>query len=117
MKEFTATTTQRNQVTIPAAVRHLLGIKPRDKVAFTIDDTGSVRLKAAEFSLESAYGSVRPSARPEDFEQLSTETPRTRRQWPRHGNCAGNLKLAWTPIILRFLTRDDRGEGRRLPCD
>ncbi len=73
MKEYIATTTQRNQVTIPAAVRRLLGIKPRDKVAFAIDDTGSVSLKAAEFSLESAYGSVQPSARPEDFEQLSRD--------------------------------------------
>ena len=47
MKQFTATTTQRNQVTIPAEVRRRLGIKPRDKVAFTIDDTGTVRLAAA----------------------------------------------------------------------
>ncbi|MDE2868339.1 MAG: type II toxin-antitoxin system PrlF family antitoxin [Chloroflexota bacterium] len=70
MKEYTATTTQRNQVTIPAAVRRLLGIKPRDKVAFTIDDAGTVRLAAAQFTLESAYGSVRPTARPEDFEQV-----------------------------------------------
>lgn len=73
MQEFTATTTQRNQVTIPAEVRRRLGLKPRDKVAFTIDDAGTVHLKAAQFSLESAYGSVRPSARPEDFAQLSRE--------------------------------------------
>lgn len=71
MQQFTASTTQRNQVTIPAEVRRRLGIKPRDKVAFTIDDAGTVRLAAAQFSLESAFGSVRPSARPEDFEQLS----------------------------------------------
>ena len=73
MQQFTATTTQRNQVTIPAEVRRRLGIKPRDKVAFTIDDAGTVRLAAAQFSLESAFGSVRPSARPEDFEQLSRD--------------------------------------------
>jgi len=73
MKEYTATTTQRNQVTIPAAVRRLLGIKPRDKVAFTIDDAGTVRLAAAQFTLEFAYGSVRPTAQPEDFEQLSRD--------------------------------------------
>ena len=73
MQQFTATTTQRNQVTIPAEVRRRLGIKPRDKVAFTIDDAGTVRLAAAQFTLESAYGSVRPSARPEDFDQLSRD--------------------------------------------
>ncbi len=71
MKQFTAATTQRNQVTIPAEVRRLLGLKPRDKVAFTIEDGGKVRLGAASFSLESAYGSVKPSTSPEDFDGVS----------------------------------------------
>ena len=70
MREFTATTTTRNQVTIPAEVRRALGLKPRDKVAFTIEDDGEVRL-AVVFSLESAYGSVKPSATPEDFDRIS----------------------------------------------
>ncbi len=73
MREITTTTTQRNQVTIPAAVRRLLGLKPRDKVAFTINDDGTVSLAAATFTLESAFGSVQPSARPEDFEGVSRE--------------------------------------------
>ena len=71
MKEIIATTTQRNQVTIPVEVRRLLGLKPRDKVAFTIEDEGKVRLAAASFSLESAYGSVKPSTSPEDFDEVS----------------------------------------------
>ena len=71
MKQFTTTTTQRNQVTIPAEVRRLLGLKPRDKVAFTIEDGGRVHLAAASFSLESAYGSVKPSTSPEDFDEVS----------------------------------------------
>ena len=70
MREFTATTTQRNQVTIPAEVRRVLGLRPLDKVAFTIEDGGEVRLAAA-FSLESAYGSVKPSSTPEDFDEIS----------------------------------------------
>ena len=71
MKEITTTTTQRNQVTIPVEVRRLLGLKPGDKVAFTIEDGGKVRLAAASFSLESAYGSVKPSTSPEDFDEVS----------------------------------------------
>ena len=71
MREITRNTTQRNQVTIPIEVRRLLGLKPRDKVAFTIDDEGAVRLAAAPLSLESAYGSVKPSNNPEDFEAIS----------------------------------------------
>lgn len=70
MRQITAATTQRNQVTIPVEVRSLLGLKPRDKVAFTIED-GEVRLAAASFSLDSAYGSVRPSSNPEDFDEVS----------------------------------------------
>ena len=71
MREITTTTTQRNQVTIPVEVRRLLGLKPGDKVAFTIEDGGKVRLAAASFTLESAYGSVKPSTSPEDFDEAS----------------------------------------------
>ena len=52
-------TTQRNQVTIPGEVRHHLGIEPRDKVSFTIEDNGAVRLRKALFTIESIYGSVK----------------------------------------------------------
>ncbi len=70
MKQITTTITQRGQVTIPAEVRRLLGVKPRDRVTFTIED-GEVRLAAVSFTLESVYGSVKPLRRPEDFEELS----------------------------------------------
>ena len=69
-KQIIASITQRGQVTIPAEVRRLLGAKPRGKVAFQIDD-GEVRLAAVEFTLETAYGSVTPINRPEDFEEIS----------------------------------------------
>ena len=70
MKEITTTLTQRSQVTVPAEVRRLLGLKPRDKVTFTIAE-GEVRLTPVAYSLESAYGSVKPSGKPEDFDALS----------------------------------------------
>ena len=72
MKQITASITQRGQVTIPAEVRRLLGIKPRGKVAFHIYD-GEVRLAPVEFTLETAYGSVKPINRPEDFKKLIRE--------------------------------------------
>ena len=49
MRKIMATTTQRNQVTIPA----------------------EVRLAAVSFSLESAYGSVTPSSMPERFDEIA----------------------------------------------
>lgn len=70
MKEIVTTITQRSQVTVPVEVRRVLGVKPRDKIAFTIED-GEVRLAPPSFSLESAYGSVKPLEKPENFEKIS----------------------------------------------
>ena len=69
MKEIVATITQRGQVTVPAEVRRLLGLKPRGKVAFAIDE-GVVRLTPARFTLETAYRSVRPLPRPVSDEEM-----------------------------------------------
>ncbi len=72
MKELLTTITQRGQVTIPAEVRRVLGVKPKDKVAFQIED-GQVRLAPAKFSLETAYGSVNPLHKPEDFKEITRQ--------------------------------------------
>ena len=70
MRRFTMSTTQRNQVTIPGEVRHHLGIEPRDKVSFTIEDNGAVRLRKAPFTLETAYGSVKALGDHRDLEGI-----------------------------------------------
>ena len=72
MMEIIATVTERGQLTLPAEVRRTLGIRPRQKVAFVIDD-GEVRLIPVEFTLESAYGSVTQHHRPENFEEAIRE--------------------------------------------
>ena len=70
MQQITATITERGQVTVPAEVRRVLGVKHGDKVVFTIAH-GEVRLAPAAFSLESAFGSVRPYSNPEGFDKVS----------------------------------------------
>jgi AbrB family looped-hinge helix DNA binding protein len=70
VKEVLTTLTQRGQVTVPAEVRRILHLKPKDKVAFQIEDN-QVRIVAAKFTLESAFGSVTPRSHPEDFEAIS----------------------------------------------
>ncbi len=70
MRSFTMSTTQRNQVTIPGEVRHHLGIEPRDKVSFTIEDDGAVRLHKAPFTLETVYGSVKALEDHGDIEDI-----------------------------------------------
>ena len=72
MIEIIATLTQRGQVTVPVEVQRALGIMPRQKVAFTIDGN-QVRLAPVAFTLESAYGSVTPLHRPEDFDTMIAE--------------------------------------------
>jgi antitoxin PrlF len=64
--------TQRGQVTIPAEVLRLLGAKSGDKVAFRVED-GQVRLAPVRFTIETAFGSVRPLTQPEDFKRVARE--------------------------------------------
>ncbi|MDQ4078464.1 MAG: AbrB/MazE/SpoVT family DNA-binding domain-containing protein [Chloroflexota bacterium] len=61
--------TTKGQVTIPAEVRELLGLKPHDKVVFRVEE-GKVELQPTAMSLEDAFGSVTPLERPEDFKKL-----------------------------------------------
>jgi len=79
MREIVATITQRGQVTVPAEVRRLLGLKPRGKVAFAIDE-GEVRLVPARFTLESAYQSVPPLKRKLSDKEMITIAKEERAQ-------------------------------------
>jgi AbrB family looped-hinge helix DNA binding protein len=72
MKEIIATLSSKGQVTIPAEVRKRLGLTSGDKLVFEIEDD-QVRIKPVTFTLESAYGSVEPLHRPEDFDRLIRE--------------------------------------------
>jgi AbrB family looped-hinge helix DNA binding protein len=72
MKQIITTVTRGGQVTLPAEVRRMLGVKPLDKVAFTIEDK-EVRLVPVEYTVESAAGSVSPSARTSEVEERIEE--------------------------------------------
>ena len=68
MREITTTISKRGQITLPVEVQRLLGVGPRDRVAFTIEQD-QVRLVPARYSFESVLGSVPPLASGDDFEQ------------------------------------------------
>lgn len=68
MRDIVMAMTKKSQVTVPAEVRKLLGIKPRDKVTFRIEGA-EVKLRPAA-TLEAAYGAVKPLNQPENFEEL-----------------------------------------------
>jgi AbrB family looped-hinge helix DNA binding protein len=69
MEEHLGTITQKGQVTIPLAIRKLLGVKSQDRVAFRVIE-GRVELAPATMSLEDAYGAVKPTVRPEDWSEI-----------------------------------------------
>lgn len=72
VKEILSTVTQRGQVTLPAEVRRLLGVGPKDKVAFTIED-GNVGVVSARLSLKMVFGSVRPATSTEGLLAVSED--------------------------------------------
>jgi AbrB family looped-hinge helix DNA binding protein len=61
--------TQKGQVTIPAAVRAKLGLRPHDKVAFEVSGDVAILRRAPSRLLE-GFGSVPPIARPEDWSRV-----------------------------------------------
>jgi antitoxin PrlF len=66
LNQFETTMTQKGQVTIPAAIRALLGLRPKDRVRFDVDGD-EVRLRPANSKLLAGFGAVAPQRRPEDW--------------------------------------------------
>jgi AbrB family looped-hinge helix DNA binding protein len=52
----TATLTSKGQITIPKEIRDRLRLKTGDRVLFTLDDSGNVRLRAQNRSLLDRIG-------------------------------------------------------------
>ena len=69
IEEYVGTLTEKGQVTVPAAVRRRLGIKPRDKVVFRIVGD-RVELAPLSLSLAETFGAVKPRKQPENFKEL-----------------------------------------------
>ena len=65
----TSTLTSKGQITIPAALRKRLGLRPRDLVGFVVDD-GALRLVRREHRIEAAFGILKAdvSVSDEDME-------------------------------------------------
>lgn len=69
-QQYIMPVTSKGQVTIPLAVRKLLGLKKNAKVAFKIEGN-VVKVEPAEATLQAAYGAVEPITRPENFERIA----------------------------------------------
>lgn len=77
MKEIISTITSKGRITIPAEVRRHLGISTSDKVAFVIDDEGTVRLRFRRFptiaSLRGAAGKLKKPLSWQEIQQIACE--------------------------------------------
>jgi AbrB family looped-hinge helix DNA binding protein len=80
MQEHLTTVTQKGQVTIPLAIRQLLGIKPSDRVRFRVTE-GRVELLPVDITLESAYGAVKPLSRPTNWKVVRRQAREERVQY------------------------------------
>src|SRR5258708_38092169 len=77
MKEIISTITSKGQVTIPAEVRKYLGVTATDKIAFVIDDQGTVRLRVPRYptvaSLSGAAGRLKKPLSWQEIQQIAYE--------------------------------------------
>jgi AbrB family looped-hinge helix DNA binding protein len=69
-QQYIMPVTSKGQVTIPAAVRRLLGLKKNARVAFVVEGN-AVKVEPAQATLQAAFGAVEPITRPEDFERIT----------------------------------------------
>jgi AbrB family looped-hinge helix DNA binding protein len=77
MKEIISTVTSKGQITIPAEIREYLGIKTNDKIAFVIDQEGTVRLRVPRYthiaSLRGAAGSLSKAPSWQQMREIAQE--------------------------------------------
>lgn len=106
MKRIIATINKQSQVTIPAAVRRVLGVEPGDKVTFVIEGK-EICLARAAFTLESAYGSLshREGRRTLNSCLVPPKMARLRRTGVKHS--------VVTRIPLPPLLKGDKGMSKR----
>lgn len=77
------TITQKGQVTIPAQVRKVLGLKSGDQVKFTVTKKKEVRIKPAKrFSIMSLYGSLKPRVKYKATDDIYKIIKQEEQAWP-----------------------------------
>jgi AbrB family looped-hinge helix DNA binding protein len=69
VKEFISSVSPKGQITIPLEIRQQLGIKPKDKVAFIVED-GEVRIAPAKSRLQASYQAVPALKQPRSLDEM-----------------------------------------------
>ncbi len=72
MKEFISSVSPKGQITLPIEIRRELGIKPKDKVAVTIDtDAESVKVTLASARLAESFQVVPALKEPRTLQEMT----------------------------------------------
>ncbi len=75
MKQLTSSVSPKGQITLPTEIRKKLGIKPKDKVTFSLEE-GSVRVLPLGSQLTEGFASVPALKEPlslEEIEEIAQE--------------------------------------------
>jgi len=67
----TATLTSKGQITIPKAVRELLGLRSGDRLSFRVREDRVVELESQDVDLMSLCGSLKPEVRGVTVEEMN----------------------------------------------
>lgn len=79
---YTATISQKGQITIPRRVRQRLGVGPNDKITL-IFRGDEVILKPLKGTIRDLRGSVHPRKKPEDFKQIRQQVKTSLMRTPK----------------------------------
>jgi AbrB family looped-hinge helix DNA binding protein len=67
--EMESSVSPKGQVTIPVEIRRMMGVKPKDKVVFSVAE-GRVELKPARSALDALYLSVPALHEPRTWDEI-----------------------------------------------
>ena len=70
MREFVSSVSPKGQITLPAEVRKQLGVKPKDKVAITLED-GRLAVTPLGSGIEASYQAIPALKRPLTDQQMT----------------------------------------------
>jgi len=71
-----ATITSKGQITIPVAVRNILGLQPGDRIEFVDTGNGQFHILAATKSVTALKGLIRKPIKPVSIEDMNTAIAR-----------------------------------------
>jgi AbrB family looped-hinge helix DNA binding protein len=70
MKEYISSVSPKGQITLPIEIRRQLGIKPKDKVAISLDEDG-VQVTPLGGSVAESFGAIPALREPRTLEEMT----------------------------------------------